>query len=713
MDLDLEEPAVDLETAEVVVETEVEDYDEADCAKIAAFEKLVEIPSWCQDTFRAMDDDARYVAEECQYANKDDEDSVSTNYILRNQWVLISQIYARNPTARIQPSPMMGPQPPGLQEFAKTLEIVAKRLTDEAGFRGKLGGAIQDVQTHGIAWLKVTTQSDLAKDALGQARHDDQLDNIARLQALMAEYQNGDFDERSQEYADLRDLEDTVRQYLAGNIREDLARNPPMPISQIDAMGMETLAPDPADPRLQQLSSLEDPNAAVEPTMLPEVPVFMGINIDEVIPADIRFDWSITRPEDFYNAAWVAHRVYMSGDDITIRWAVEAEDLQAIKDKMKSSAGKRRTAGDENQANRLNLMGSEKVMNDLLAVWEFWDKATNRRYVWVEGMDHFLVNEVVRNSWHRFFPFFPLIFNRVTGRFLPVSDVALQRPLQEEINRKRTQFNEATGAAQPRYVVAAGAISDDEKAKLEQALAYSVTELQHPDTVDIKELIPMKIDPMLYDKSDAVREIEISAGIPQAAAGGVGGAEFATEVAVANQQMGVQADRRRTVIEELIRDVNECVIEMALQLFPEENIRALAGEGAVWPLIDRDHLWRQLHVVIMPGMSGKPDADKVLAKWTQFADLMNRLGLVVNGIEVGRKIVDEMDLGIDFDRYVMQAPMPVGPAGPGGPGAPSAPGAPKIPAAGAPGAGAPPMTERSGGPPRPESVNNRPTGKTQ
>lgn len=687
-----------------VDEAVVEDtsYDEADCKKIAEFEKLVEIPSWCQDTFRYMDSDARYVREECQYANKNDEDAVSTNYILRNQYVLISQIYARNPTARVQPAPMMGPQPPGLQEFAKTLEIVAKRLTDEADFRRKLGGAIQDVQTHGIAWLKVTTQSDITKDPLGQARHDDQLDNIARLQVLINEFQNGEFNEDSQEYSDLRDLSDTVRVYLAGNLREDLARNPPQPVSQFDQFGQEELVPDPMDPRIAQMAQLEDPNTQMEPQMLPEVPVFLGINIDEVLPHDIRFDWSITRPEDIYNAAWMAHRVYMSLDDIAVRWHVDQTELAACVERSKASAGKRRTAETENQANRENQMSSDRVMNDMMAVWEMWDKATCRRYVWIEGMDKFVVNEVARNTWHRFFPFFPLVFNRVTGRFLPVSDVQLQRPLQDEINRKRTHFNESQAAAYPRFVVAAGAISEDEKARLEQALPYSVTELQHPDTVDIKELVPMKIDPMLYDKSDAVREIEISAGIPQQAAGGVGGAEFATEVAVANQQMGVQADRRRTVIEELIRDINECVIEMALQLFPEENIIALAGQGAVWPLIDRDHLWRQLHVVIQPGMSGKPDADKVLAKWVGFSDMMNRLGLVVNGLEVGRKIVDELDLGIDFDRYVMMpAPMPVGPGGPGGPAG----------AGSGPGAGAPPMSERSGGPPTPETVNNAPSGK--
>ena len=338
--------------SETPVAEEAEDYDEAECAKIKLFEDRVKIPKWSQDVFDWMDEDAKYLSEDCIYAAMDDEHSTSTNYILRNQFVLISQIYARNPVARIHPGPIVGDHPPGLLEFAKTLEIVAQRLTTEAKFKQKLGGAIQDVQTYGIAWLKLTTQQDLSKDPIGASRQNDQLDNVARLRSLMAQFQEGDFDELDSRYKDMTDLEDTIRTYMAGNIREDIARNPPQPVSQMDPMtGMETLVPDPGDPRLSQLQNFEDPNAQVEAGMLPEVPVFIGLNIDAVQPQDMRFDWSVTRPEDFYNAGWVAHRVYMTDDDITDRWPTDPEEMTKLQAGI-SKTSKRDQSSNEDPSNR-------------------------------------------------------------------------------------------------------------------------------------------------------------------------------------------------------------------------------------------------------------------------------------------------------------------------------------------------------------------------
>lgn len=703
---------------EVVVDDVEQDvpaeYDESECAKIDEFNKRVKIPTWCEDVYDWMDEDAKYISEDCIYANDDDEHGTSTNYILRNQQVLISQIFAKNPTARVQPAPMMGPFPPGLVEFAKTLEIVAKRLTDEANFKQRLGGVIQDVQTYGVAWLKVTTQEDLARDPLGATRHNDQLDNIARLRTLTSQYSNGDFDENDARYKDLLDLTDTIRVYLAGQIREDLAVNPPSPISQIDETGMETLAPDPSDPRLAQLTQLEDPNAPLEPGILPEVPVFLGMNIDEVMPQDIRFDWNITRPEDFYNSQWVAQRVYMSTDDINDRWQLNDEDWEKI-DEVSKGKNKRDSHDYDDPSTRDSQ--DDQELNGSHAVWEMWDKPSNRRYVWVQGMSRFLVNEVVKMTWHKFFPFFPLVFNRVTGRFLPMSDVRLQRPLQEEINTKRTHEREAQAAAYPRYMVGAGALEPEEKEKLENARPFAVVELKRPDEVKkyFENIAADPPDPLLYDTSKAIRELEISAGIPQQAAGGVGGAEFATEAAIANQQMGVQSDRRKTIIEDMIRDINECVIELALQLFPEENIRQLAGPAAVWPLVDRDHLYRQLHVTIEPGMSGKPDQGKVLEKWLGIKDILAGLGLIPNPITIARKITEELDLGVDLNQLIMD-PATVAAMGGGQPQPPGAEQPPKEggstpPRAPGTGPGAPPMAERSG-PPAPDSVNNRPTGQT-
>ena len=41
----------------------------------------------------------------------------------------------------------------------------------------------------------------------------------------------------------------------------------------------------------------------------------MGFNLDPVQPEDIRFDWNIVRPEDFWRSKRVQHRVYMDRDE--------------------------------------------------------------------------------------------------------------------------------------------------------------------------------------------------------------------------------------------------------------------------------------------------------------------------------------------------------------------------------------------------------------
>jgi hypothetical protein len=173
--------------------------------------------------------------------------------------------------------------------------------------------------------------------------------------------------------------------------------------------------------------------------------------------------------------------------------------------------------------------------------------------------------------------------------------------------------------------------------------------------------------------------------------------------------MGVQSDRRRNIVENFIHDVYECVIELSLQVFPEANIKQLVGPNAVWPIMQREQLWRHLHLDIKAGMSGKPDKKKELEVWTQFADIANRLGIMVNGYEVFKRILEVMEMPVDLPRFIIPPTamaMPPGAVVPG-------------PGAGAGGAGddggssgdqggAPPMAET--GIREPMQVPNRPTG---
>ncbi len=716
--------------------------EESEAAKIARFEEMIKWPAIFSDIEKQFQMDRDYVAKTCMV--QDDEDTVATNYILRNQFTLISNVYAREPAIAVNPKKWMGDYPPGLFEFGRTVELMTMRISQEADFKRVLTGMLQDVQTTGIAWMKVGVQQDISRDPLGCRRHDDQLDNIARLGTMLQQFQEGCFDETSDEYQDLVDLSDTVRGYLRGQIQDKMTMNPPAQVPAMgpdgqpmpamdDAMGFgQPTQADPMDPNVQAMGGLGEQGQPMPPSALPEVPNFIGFNLDPVQPEDIRFDWAITRPEDFYNAKWVAHRVYYTKADIDDRWDINEEDW-TFAGKAKVSYGSKANSKniDTDPADRTDNDATQ--INDRYAVWEMHEKMTGRRYVWCEGMRKFFVNEVPEVVWHKWYPFFPLIFNRVTGRFFGLSDVQLQRPLQEEINTKRTHEREAQKACYPRYVIQAGLLDAVEKQKLETAQPYAVVEVKAVEELQ-KKLIELKVatfDPALYDITKPQREIQLMAGIPAAANGATGGADtLATEAAIANEQLGIQSDRRKDIVESLIHDVHECLVELELQIFPEDNVKQICGPAAVWPVLDRDKLWRNLGLEIKAGMAGRPDKKKELEAWTQFGSLAATLpGVVVNGPAVFEKILEVMELPVDLSRFmvdprlVMQAqqmgipipgvqgPKTGGAAGPGGPAQGAGAGGPPQPGAGSqpggqPGAGAPPMNDRSA--PGPANVPNKP-----
>jgi hypothetical protein len=329
-----------------------------------------------------------------------------------------------------------------------------------------------------------------------------------------------------------------------------------------------------------------------------------------------------------------------------------------------------------------------------------------RRYVWVDGADEFLVDETPEVTWRGFFPFAALLFNRVTGKLIPISDVRLQMPHQDEINQKRTHEREAQAAAYPRFIVQAGVLEEGEKTKLEQAIPYSVVELTRGDDVSkgLQELATsFKYDPKLYDTSKPEREMEYVSGISKAAAGQTGGSNTATEAAIADQEMGVQSDFRKTTVESFIGLVYRMMADMAIIAFPEANVKELVGPSAVWPQLDRENLWRGMQIDIVPGSSGAPDHQKEFTFWSNFGTLVTQFGQTPNGIYCLQQAIRSLGVAVDLSQAIVD-PMLVMQAQAKGiqiPGAPnpnqSAGGsnnAPKPPGAPQPGPGAPPMSQQ-------------------
>lgn len=785
-----------------------------DSKLIAKFTRDVKIPNRLDKWYRSFARDTAYVNDECM--SLDAEDAVGTNHILRNQYILSSQLYARDPELGFQPSPHLifpdvpptiAPGQPGmpptiipgkpgeppryLVDFGNTMTAVVKHAFVENRFRQRLRGAIQDVETHCLIWFKINIQEDYTKDPLGLKRFNDQQDNYALLKSLLLRQADGEFDADSADGRRLADLQKTCAQYMIADLQKQMAQSPmpqstpgaPMapgagglsaalsgapaapvppagapaqpgapdlseagedpaeeatespadeaaeqslsgaPAQQPDAAlaqppgspgpqapGMGGAPVPPVDPRQAKIDQLSSANPGITADMIPEIPRFIGFPIEVVNPDDIRIDWALTRFEDFYDSRYLHHRVFMDPEAFMAKYKLSAEEMKLVP-RYKGTTPNDDLPPDVDTGDR-GLLDSETDPHGRVAVWERWDKMLNRVYVFVTGYKKLLDNYVPEVTWRNWFPFVPLMFNRVTGRFFGVSSTTLQRPAQEEINLHRSHDRHAKKASFPRILVKKGLFKKGEKQKYQNSRPYEVIELEAPDEIMkyLYETKPVAYDPQLYDTTKAEFDLQRMAGVSTVSGGAVGGADSATEVATAQQGTDKMGDFKRGLLEDAILDVGIAIADMALQVYPLENVIKIAGPGAVWPTIsDRQDLFRYLNLEIKAGSMGPPNTDQKLKWLQQMVGMAQPLGLQANGPEILGEMARDAGIGIDFSRFFRpMAPM-APPPGAGQPAA-GAPPKPNMPAGPdsqqGQGGGAPPMGDRPL--PTPQQIPNHP-----
>jgi hypothetical protein len=723
-----------------------------DAALIDTFSRELKIPSPLNKWYQAFDQDRKYVNDECMIL--DAEDAVGTNHILRNQWVLQAQIFAKDPEISFQPidqiypdippvidpmsgmtiaPDMPGQPPPEIEGLARTLNILVQQILRENRFSSRLKGAIQDVETNAIMFLKVNQQEDLSRDPLGVRRSNDQQGNYAMFTWLTAKKAAGEIKEGSAQERRLQDLEKLIRGYLAADLRVQIESMPmpgmdptvapsmpgmtppigsplsaPSPdmatavptggvggaLSSVP-MGLPTMAPiPPPDPRIARAQAIESGVDPIDMGMIPQVPRWIGMGIDIIAPEDIRIDWRITRPEDIFDARRIYHRVFMDDDECAAKYKLDPIEMAKVPRSNgvnQTSGGANTGTGGEAVQQMPDTLADNTDMSCTIECWECWDKQTNTVYVFVPGYRRFLqsyIPDVVGRNW---FPFLPFIFNRVTGRLVGISSTTLQRPAQEEINLFRTHDRHAKKASFPRILIKRGLLTKREKHAYKTALPYEVIEVDSPDEISktLYEARPLAYNPQLYDVSRAEFDLQRMAGISLVSAGATGASESATEVVTAQAGTDSQADFKRSTIEALVADIGSLIGDLAIQIFPEENVKMICGPGAIWPAVDRETLFRKLHLVVRAGSTGKPDAEKRMQYAQMMVAMIPALGLVAKGPALLDELTRDAGLFVNISKFVQLAPTPL-PAPMG-----STPGG-AAPA----GAGKPPGSDSGGAPPQ-------------
>jgi hypothetical protein len=646
-----------------------------EAALIAELSAKVEAPTFLRNAFREMTADRKYVAEDAMLRNT--SDAVAVNMIFRNQIVSLAYLGVSDPQPLVQPARRVGGvTDPITERFAETMEIHLSHEAKVMDLGRQVEGAAQDASTNGFAILKVTLQADYTKDATGGPRFADMQESA--LEYLRLKTLNPDPD--SADGRRLADAEQTVRLAAANILADQIQAQPVLVMGEVPRVdpitgaavldpytGMpvmdQGLVPDPTDAREKQRKAIIN-GEEFDLLSIPAVEHHLGFKVSQVQPDDFRWEWGCTRPEDLPYAEWQADRRPMTVEQIQREWKLTKEEVARIAPKGNGArvSGPGTGSADVNPSERTETEVS--MVNDTIMVWEAYHRPTFRRYVFIPGMDRFLENEQVQNAGSRFFPYFMVYYNRATGYMLPISDVALTRHLQDEINQLRSHGREARRASYPVLFVPKGWLDAKALNLYRNRVPFSVIEVENAEAAKeaMKESVTVTYNAALFDTSQAEAQMQAMFGIPQIVVGGAGQEDLASAVALSKEAMETGVARRRIQMNRVITDIFLYMAEVSLKVFSSTIMKMRYGPAAEWPKLSPEQLYTQLHIEVKGGMSGQPRAKDRMDLWMNFAQILRTLNLPANGIEILKQLLDAMGIRIDVSRFIMPtAAVPMAP----------------------------------------------------
>jgi hypothetical protein len=512
--------------------------------------------AWCEklDKYRG------YVYGE-EHKDASGTELTRTNLVFATLAAMMPHLYAKNPDISVAASPACSKDRlPVVKKFGTTAEaVLGQMFVREGKLKKRAKANIRATETTSYGVLKMVYQSDLQGDPIVLRRIQDAQDNIARIEALA------------------RDMKNTVDVQELATKREE---------------------------HQQQLKGLLSGN---------EVRMYKGFAIDRVRSENfLILDDSIAEFDEYVDACALGHVVWMTVDQYKTRFGYEPHGAT--------------TYNRPNSKEQQVATDPQVSPGDMfVCVIEIWDKDAQVLRTVAKGMKRWCREPFApKNTPQRWYPFFVLGFNLVEGRWRPISDVELLMNLQDEYNTTRTNFADVRKDAVPvRVFRKAGGLTEDDIKTLSQSrrnrdwigVEGSPTV---PISDDIMQLEGPKIDPNAYDVSLIRNDMDLVVGLSDASRANLIKPKTATEADIMQQALGLRVGERRDTNEDMLSEMAEAALEIALRDLSKAEVQQIAGTDAEWPEgATVEEIFALVEVSVRAGSSGKPNADKEREQWTQ------------------------------------------------------------------------------------------------
>jgi adenylate kinase family enzyme len=414
---------------------------------------------------------------------------------------------------------------------------------------------------------------------------------------------------------------------------------------------LERLAKETADGEISDTDAASEELrlAFEELTKQPDMIVREGLMFDFPDSTAIIIDPRCKQLRGFIGARWIAHEMFFTTEEVSEIYGVDVKGNYTPYDVQGRSHDSSRKSLSSNSISK------EHVEDGMVCVYEIYDKPSGLVYVVAEGHKDFLKDPAAPDlQIETFWPVFSLVCNEVEHQkeIYPPSDVHLMRSMVSEYNRAREGLREHRKANRPTYLTPAGVLEDEDKEKLATRPAHSVLSLQGMQAGQKSEdlVTPLKtigIDPNLYEVGTGFDDVQLAVGAQEAQFGTTGGAT-ATENSIAESSrmsaLGAQVDE----LDSFMSEVTRCAGAILLQQMSAEQVKAIAGPGAVWPELTAQEIADEVVLEIEAGSTGKPNQAAELRNLERVLPFV----IQIPGIDpkwLAKEVLKRMDDKLDVD----------------------------------------------------------------
>lgn len=563
--------------------------------------------------------------------------------------ILVSFLYARDPDVSARAAKTVGQTSSDSVKFAETAGILVPRVWKKARLKRAARKQVRSAMTVGAGWFKAIMLDETKVDPLVQRELNDLQANLEDLQFTATQLEEGD-----------NDLEETnaliaKRERLRDSLQSKL-----------------------------------------------EVVYYKGMAIDYVLADDVQVSLDVSCIADYLDADWMGHQLFIRENELRKKFpdikreaAQKATVYHQRKPTIKRTTDTHQVSLDPAEVSSLYQKADSGKSTGkevgFVRVVEICDNRDGHIKTMVEG-----VKQWARQPYEpayptsRFYPYFGLFLFETDGDRFPQSLPQRLDKLQDEYSSKRSNSRLHAERSVGATLFDSQAISDDDAKKIVEAQAQEFIPIKHVKGDDLRKAFAAKpvanVDPLVFDTSAVVRDMERVSGVQEALSGSIKTAKTATEAKIEDQGFNARSSSDRDTLEDMLQDFAEYTLELAVSAVPYEEAVRLAGAEAFWPEgMSHEDILTMADIDIKAGTTGKPNEEAERNSWSillpliqtimqmvQQNQIMGNLPMAEALVNLLEETLRRLDERIDVQQFIPQglpnlAGVPVPPVAGDGP----------------------------------------------